>query len=268
MLVVQAVRRYWPVVAVSIVVCLALAVALGLERHPTYRAEAKLNVGRLDAQTQAVPGFVEAAKSLASAYSRLAASERSSDQIARIVGKDADYVRSHLTVSPIPDDPIIKVAAAGKSKAEAVGLARAATRVTTASVRQLTTEQDGDRSLLADFQRLTGRAEEAADRLRALKRGPQTASRREQITKLRIDEASYRLRAQAVSQTFVDARLRSTGGASITVLDSGSVATDDRKAVLQQLIVLGLIGGLLFGSLVATWLWTRSLRKRAPWPVT
>ena len=48
-----------------IIVLAAAGAALGLARTPTYTTESRVSVTRLDVQTQALPGYAQAAKSLA-----------------------------------------------------------------------------------------------------------------------------------------------------------------------------------------------------------
>ncbi|MDX6675001.1 MAG: hypothetical protein QOH11_2419, partial [Solirubrobacteraceae bacterium] len=64
-----ALKRSWQVVLAGVLVCVGVAVAVGLLRAPNYKAESQLFVGSYDVRSVAIPGFVTASAQLADAYS-------------------------------------------------------------------------------------------------------------------------------------------------------------------------------------------------------
>src|SRR5664280_2151111 len=70
-----AAARTYPRLIVAIVLVVFIAtMALVMTRPEVYTAETRLLVGSLDAQSQAVPGYVLASQQLAATYARVASS--------------------------------------------------------------------------------------------------------------------------------------------------------------------------------------------------
>jgi uncharacterized protein involved in exopolysaccharide biosynthesis len=113
-----------------------LGVAYGSSRTPTYSADARILVGRLDVTAQAVPGYVSATQSLAGVYSRLVSlPDVHRDALSRI-GHPINP-QSAVAASPIPGSSEIRVDATSPVQADAVRLANATVAAMVAYVDRL-----------------------------------------------------------------------------------------------------------------------------------
>src|SRR3954452_12373735 len=105
----HAVRRHPLAFALPLIACLALAVVGAAVHAPTYTAEAKLGIGRIDVNTYSIPGFVEASRGLAAAYSRALETPAVTGPVARRLGIGASELGARLSASPVPESPVIVV---------------------------------------------------------------------------------------------------------------------------------------------------------------
>src|SRR5947209_7690170 len=122
----QAARRHWALTWLAVLIMLAAAAAAGLSYKPTYSAQARLNIGRLDVSTQAIPGYAQAIQTLAVAYARLVTSNGVVVPVADQLHISPTEARSRLDGSAIPQSPVIIVNATASNPAAAILLANAA----------------------------------------------------------------------------------------------------------------------------------------------
>jgi capsular polysaccharide biosynthesis protein len=235
-------------VAATAVVVLAAAVAYGLVRTPTYTAEGRVAITKVDVQTQALPGYALAAQQLASAYARAAQSSTVQSCTARALHLPPGGAGG-LSAAPIPQSPIIRVTATAGSAAEAVRLANAGSRCLTGWIRTsaatgsqapaLRRYQDASR-LLERRKQLAQDAEDAYSTHKSSSNLRRLEGRRAAVDAQQLVVSS--LRAQYTQQTLniVDPRF-------VQVLSDASVASGDRSQKLGLLAFSGLIVGLLVG---------------------
>jgi hypothetical protein len=119
----EAVRRR-PVLFVLPVLALVLpALVFALLRPASHTAEATLIVGRLAAETQAVPGSVEASRQLADSYSRLVGTRLVLEPVAERLGMTVTRLQDRVWASAVPESAIITVTGEGRTAREAVVIA-------------------------------------------------------------------------------------------------------------------------------------------------
>ena len=262
-----AARRWWLILLPALAL-LAAAIALGLTRAPTYTAKTQSNVGSIDARTQALPGFVEGAKSLASAYSRIVMSDRIVEATATRVGLPTASVRDRVTSTPVPSSPIVTVSATASSEGEATDLANAATQELGEYVAELEGSSSRSSELLSEYRKRTNsanRLDAEYDSLREARQDDPDAVSDSRIAEVKTRADTDRLRAQTLGQMYSDARGRDDGAAEIRLLNGATTATSDRDSVLQRLAFVGFFGGAAIGlGLVALWEGRRRRRHRSP----
>jgi capsular polysaccharide biosynthesis protein len=244
-----ALKRSWQVVLAGVLVCVGVAVAVGLLRAPNYKAESQLFVGSYDVRSVAIPGFVTASAQLADAYSRLATSDAITVPVAHQTGLTLGQVRERLTASNVPGAPVVRVTAEGPSRRAAIELARAASSETTAQVRTLTSSKSEAGQLLAQYQADSASATRAASQVGQL-RGQHVSSQVIVAAQTRADLA--RLRANTSAALYGQARANAGGAAQAHVLSSAVSATSDRGSVIEQLVLVGALAGLVAGGALAT----------------
>lgn len=261
-----ALRRYWFLVLVVVVLCTGAGLALGNRQATTYQAAVVMQVGRLDIQAQAVPGYVSASQSLASAYSRIASAQVIAAAVARRLRLPIARVRKDLSATSVPESPTLRILGDGRSARAAVTLSRAGAAELGRYVQRLTSRSDQSAGLLGRFRRLTTSAERlraqakaaaGADKLNGLRQeSPRTVS-------TRVAAAAAQLRADSAAELFKSAQTNAVGGASLSTLDSGAQATNDRRQLLQRFGFVGLVGGLVLGTGFALLLAGRRRSRRS-----
>src|SRR3989440_8504935 len=147
-----ALKRSWQVVLACLLVCVGVAVGVGLLRGPDYKAQSQLFVGSFDVRSVAIPGFVTASVQLADAYSRLATSDAIAVPVAHQTGLTLGQVRERLTASNVPGRPVVRITAEGPSRSAAIPLAQPGGNETAAQVRALTSGTGQANQLLARYQ--------------------------------------------------------------------------------------------------------------------
>ena len=242
--------RYWWLVLLPVLALVGAAIGLGLQREPTYRAQSELNVGSINARTQAVPGYVEAAKSLASSYSRMTETRAFLVEVSRRADLSVAEVRDRLAVSPVVDNALITVQATGRSEQDAVGLTRQATRELVRTVGAINRRADDSADLLRDYRRKSltaSRAEVRAQRLR--NQVAQDASRVSsgRLARAESEAATAKLEADTAGQRYTAATQVQSPAAGVEVIDPARATGDDQREQLQKMGFVGLVAGLVVG---------------------
>jgi hypothetical protein len=154
-------------------------------------------------------------------------------------------VRERLTSSNGPGAPVVRLTAEGPSRRAAIDLARAASNETVAQVSTLTNRTNEANQLLTSFKAAAAKAQAADARLARLR-----ARGASQKTILDAQTASEtaKLGVQTLASLYGQARANSGGAAQAHVVNAAVTATSDRGQVLQQLILLGVVAGLVAGA--------------------
>jgi capsular polysaccharide biosynthesis protein len=260
-------RRYWAVILEVVVLCTAIGVVFGLSRAPEYQSESRLLVGTVSARVQAIPGYVDAAKSLASSYSRIGTTERVLGPVSAQTHVPIGEVRSRITVTPVVNNPLIVITATGRSAEDARRLNREVMNTLLRVVRRLGAADTEIVNLLDDYRKTSKRAIRASARLQDLKarddRAPASVSAKE----LRDQESkmeALRLEANTLGTQYANARQARSSDTGIEVFDRPRDTANDRSQKLQQFGFVGFVGGAILGLAVAVALEARRRRRAAP----
>lgn len=240
--VLTALRRHAIVALLPVMVLVAAAVALGLERKPTYTSEARLNVGGLNLTQQSIEGYVTAVQALAVAYSRAIDAEGVVRPVARKTGLSPLYVAEHVSATPIQGSPVVRIQATGKDSAQVVRLADVAADSLVDYAIKLNAGRATSKQMLKRFL-------SASKRLQHVNEKRDRAARRK----------THNLRSLQTQSDVADLRMRTAGilyqqsqsGQAMTELVQklapAARATSDRSSVLQKYVAAGALGGLLIG---------------------
>lgn len=248
-----AILRHPFLVIVPALLLVSAAIALGVTRGPTYSAETRLSVGRLDVSSQAIPGVVSANQSLAATYSRLVTAEGVVDPVAARVDLPSRRVASSLRASPIPESPIIRLEAHASNADLAVKMANFAGVVLTRYVAKINQAGNGDL--------LVGRFRDAATALAVAQLVRDAAQRKEaaslsDATRQALSAATAEYEVANIrfstlrDQIIQDAQGNATTN-TITTLNAATEAVSDHDSTLQRLVLIGLVAGLGLGILLA-----------------
>jgi hypothetical protein len=268
----RSARTHWRLVTTLAALGVALGVIVGLTRPPTYRAEARLVVGKSVVlnNVAATPGLALAGHQLASDYSRLVSTHLVLDETARRLGRQPGDLGGRVSASPIPESPVIRLEAHASDADDAVAIANAGAGALVRAVNRLNQEQLQSAQVLLDQYR------QADD---ALLRDRQTLQRlRDQLAEEGAD-APQSLHDQVLAaQTAVDAdQLNLNALASdyqgaispgqlnsqvVQRVGNADARGDDGQAFLQIAVLIGLVIGALAGIALAAAIDVRAVRRR------
>lgn len=253
--VLESVRRH-PILALAPVVLLVvLATALGLARSPTYTADARLAVGRLDVTSSgALAGFTEATTALASAYSRSITADPVVRTLARRLRTSRGDVRGSLSASPIPDGPLMRVRAVGSSAKEAELIANQAATALVAYIQKANRSNPDGARLLREFRSsvVDALAKDAIGaRLAHARRSGAPVS----LVKLRgasADAQVAEIRRDSLRAQYRTSTQGAPGATQLELLANASTAISDRKSTFELYVFVGLLAGAIVGFGLAT----------------
>jgi hypothetical protein len=259
----EALARLWKLILLFTIVGAAAGIGLGIERTPLYTSESELNAGTLDAQAQAIPGFAEAAQTLAEAYARVVGTPQIQARVATDTQKSLGYVAAHLTAVNLPGNPIFRIDGTGPNAAAARVIASAATREIIRYARAKTTPP-GASSALDDYARETVLGTQLSSKVGRLKAryGPNPSpGEQAQISTAQRDVAATQLQASADQQLYVNAITNGTSAASVTLLTPAAASTSNRKQSIELGGFVGAVVGCLIGCALAIRLAARRRRQ-------
>jgi capsular polysaccharide biosynthesis protein len=264
-----ALRRYWLVALLPVILFGALGVAYGSQRQPTYTASSRLIVGGLQLNTSgAQAGFATAVQGLSEAYSRAVTADDVIGPVARQFRTTPDAIRGSLNGTPLPNSPIFTITAAYPSQRGAVQLANATSQ-----------------ALLRYLQKLYGNNPATQRLLRAYRQASETANTKSALAavrKKRYDatsssanrDAYVRAKSQADSaaldQETIGDQYRAASGSNVgsstivQVLSGASAASSDHKAAVEKFGVIGVVIGLIIGLGAALALANRRVQRTRP----
>jgi len=264
-----ALRRYWWLVLIVVVLFTAAGIYGARQRAPVYTAETRLAVGRVDTTPGTLSTFTGAAQALAAQYSRTVRAEGVASRAARRVGLTSDQVAGRVGATPIPQSPVMRLTATGTSADGAVRLANAASAALIDYTTTLNrSNPDADR-LLNQYRQSTAQVLTLRrDLTRALKRHSDnpTAKTRRRVDAARVDVSVAELRRDTLRATY-DATGRTQGSTSLLqVLAPARAAASDRGRYVQTLGFVGFAVGLAVGLALAMLLATARVRRRTLHP--
>lgn len=247
--VIQAAQRYWYLVAAPVIVFVVIAGIVASARAPTYTAEARLMVGRLNLSTAgAVQGFAGAAQDLAQSYPLAITADGVVDPLAKRFGTTPTVIRSRVSASDVPLSSIVRITATGTSAHDAIALVNASSDSLTAFLTKYNRDNP-------DVRHLRGLLQAAEVKLQAdqaaappLVQHPATPFQQRAIATL----ASQRAIVNAIAANYQSSVLTQAVSSLLQPLVSAHTATSDRTSKLQIAVFAALVAGLVVGLALAT----------------
>jgi capsular polysaccharide biosynthesis protein len=247
----SAVRRHPFLTVLPMLALLAAGIVFGAKRHPTYSATATINVGKSDINTQATPGYVQAAEALATTYSRLVTSQHISIPAAAALHESPTAVGANLSSVPIPSQPTFTITATGRSPQAAVKLSNAAVRALQRFVNHSQTQRGGASQLLGQFaaaQATASRLQDKSNTLQGLHAAQTPGITQARVTQAQVASKVASLQAQVLANEYTS--LMSTGSAptlDVLISATGVPTTNNRTTNIEKYGVIGAAGGLVIG---------------------
>jgi hypothetical protein len=261
-----AVRRHALIFIVPVLLGVGIMAAYALSRDEQYTAEARLSVGRLDVQTQGLPGFTQAGVLLGAAFARAVDAPAITQPAARRAGVTQQEAADALSASQIPSSPLIRVEAETGDKAESIKLANSAATAMVAYSHKLGSvggdaPQLLDRftALSRDEARLTLKRDQLAE---AYRRKPSDA-RRVALQAATGKLQAVKLERNAVGNVYGAQQATGSTASLLGVVVPATSASSDRNDELWKYIVTGGIAGIVVGLALAAWREAGYRRRRS-----
>jgi capsular polysaccharide biosynthesis protein len=259
----SSLRRYWYLV----IICAALAGGVGavyaFKRPPVYTASSRLAAFSINnANAASVAGSLQAGVGLASTFAREVQSSPVIDAVAAALNTTPAWVGQHLSGTPIPSSPIVRIDANASNPQVAIKSANTALKSITTYAQRLLATTSNTASVLATIRKDSLTLTKADTRVTLLKSqagrqqtatGSSTPSAglQKQIDNATADvtEAQTRLSADQAAYSNIAAE-QASGRTAVTPTEA-TAAPSDRKQVAQVAILLGLVIGGLIGAAAA-----------------
>ena len=260
-------RRYWYVVLVAVLACGAAAAVWAARRPVNYTAESRISAMNLQLQNiAALPGVLDASRALTTVYARAAAADAVTRPVARRQHVTRAYVANHVTATPLPDAPVIKISATGTSTAQAIGLANGTARSLLAYAKAQSGAGLSDRGLLARFrrqQRQRAKLQQAQSDAQKNLRNLDTPGNRAKLAGASADLADADLRLEALRVEYLNGQETRRAAPTAQPMTTATTATSDRTSQIQIAAFAGVIVGLAVGLALAALLAARRQRRLA-----
>lgn len=253
-------RNKWAVAIVAVVVALA-GTAYGLSRHRTYTAAATLQVGQVNPNSPGFFGYVQSAASLATAFSRGIDAEPVLDTVQQQLRIPAADALTRLSAQTIPTSPAFRVIATGSTELAAIKLANiTANALITYEGHSNSTNPQAE-SLLHEYQQASLALRRAVANVTGSSRHTHGYSSALANAESERNAAAVKVRAIGVAYTNAIAS-RGPSSGLLSLVAGATGASNDHHAKVEKYGLLGLLGGIVAGCLLAMLLEQRRLTRR------
>jgi len=264
----QAVARHPLLALLPVLLLIGVGVGVASQRQPTYTAEARVAIGSFSPTEQSAPGAAYAGTQFASAYSRAITAQDVVRPVSRATHVAPAQVSSHLSATPVPDSPFLRIQATGATAQQAEGLASAATGALMDYVRRSGATNTQTTRLLQRFRDAQAKAEAAttaSDRAkRDVNRNPNDASARSDLEKAQTDVETTSLRARGLRAAYLEQAQSTTSGIPMRVLNQADSASSDAGQKLRLILTVAAAAGIALGVALATAVASRQWRRELP----
>jgi capsular polysaccharide biosynthesis protein len=237
------------------------AVFLGVQRDPEYTAQARIAVGTTDVSPVLLEEVVAGNQSLAASYARAIATSPVITAAAREIGIAPTDAADRLDATPVPGSTLIQVEATGLSEAAAVALANAGASELIDYVKRLNRTNE-TAELFRNYRRAQAAARRAERRTQELLHSERRDS--PVTTRARIKQDIAALKASDLANRYRAASQSASNASRLTLIAPAATADSDARDVFEQLLLVGAVGGLVLGIalalLRANWRRLRTLR--------
>jgi capsular polysaccharide biosynthesis protein len=254
--------RYPLLVLIPALILGGVGAVLSHRKPPTYTAQAKVLVGAPAPGTSGeLPGVVQAEQSLASIYAREITFNPVVAPLAGRFQQTPGNIAARLSATPLPDAPIINVIATGKTSGQAVDLANAAGAKLASFVTSQTQSVKPANRAFGSYQQAATTLAQARAHENHVAQNHQSDPNNPAVVRAQsqVQVAQLMLNIQGTQyQNLLDTRHNTP---TLTMFQSATSATDNRKSSLELYVVGGVIAGLVIGAALATLLANRKAIK-------
>jgi asparagine synthase (glutamine-hydrolysing) len=250
----EAMRWYWGLVVIPVVLLVGLAVALAFIRPPVYTATTSLSIDFGAESPSSLPGSVSAAQALSDSYARAIQATSVVDEIARRTGYSPEEIPDHVSASPIPDSTIVRVTGTADSGEAATSVANIAGTSLVRYIGALNGSRTGSQPVLAQFRRAEvlyqNRLDHQLELADAAAAEPADEAVQLELKRARVQTQVALLQKQSLASVYGTSQQAYV--APLTFLNRATSSSSDRIAKLEFFVFVGLIAGLAIGAALAT----------------
>jgi capsular polysaccharide biosynthesis protein len=255
----EAVLHHKLLAVLPLLALVGAALVIVLARTPTYTAQSRLNVGRVDVPAYTLQGVVLGNTTLAVSYARAISAPGVVVPAARRTGLTPNVARDRLSASPVVGSTLIKIDATGPSASSSVGLANAAAASMTTYVASLNRDNQST-GILRDFQNAQRAVDRATRRARraVARSGPTSQA----ATEASIALQSAQLKAQSIDLQYRGNLSNQPAPNLVQVIAPASTADSDFDSRLQEMLLIAVVAGIVLGMGLALLRANRHLLRR------
>ena len=244
----EAMRRHWRVVLVTVVVMVAAGIAIGLVRKPVYTAEGRLSVQVASPFPSAVPGSIVASSGLASIYSRAIYAPAVINQVAEQTSLSPRQVMDRVSATQVPETGVVKVKATGESERSTIVLANETTEQLRRYVGNDLSGSSPQSGLV--FRRYRKAASQYQNRLEQLQQLESSGASGQALREAQVNVQAAAVQRDGLAQAYQSGQQLYT--APLEVIGQATDASSDRGSRVQLFALIGLLAGLAVGAVLAT----------------
>jgi hypothetical protein len=253
---IRAISRHKLLIACLGVVVAVAGVGAGLVRQPTYTSSTTLQVGTVNLNSPSFYGFVQSASDIATVFSRSITAAPVLAEIKSKLGLGPSEATRRLSAAPIPISPGFRIIATGSSSGSAINLANTASNaVITYESHAAGTTTAAPEPVLKEYVRAAESLQNAFAVVTQLTRARKAGSG-EDAAMIRARSAldAARVHATAVGVVYQSALLGARANPPtglVSLVAGASTASSDRSAKSELFGFIGLLAGLVAGTVLA-----------------
>jgi hypothetical protein len=195
-------------------------------------------------------GYVQSAAALAGAFSRAIDAAPVLEVVQHKLHLSPAVATARLSSEPIPVSPAFRVIATGPSPGAAIALAN----VTAGGITEYESHSNGTgpeaEALLHEYAQASYALQGASQSLSGAQRNRRTSP--QELARAAANRTAAEVKLKAIGNSYVSAVASQAPSAGLVSLLAGAAgASSDRRAKIEMLGLIGLLAGLLLGSMVA-----------------
>jgi uncharacterized protein involved in exopolysaccharide biosynthesis len=241
-----AIARNKLLVLVIAALCVALGVAYGLSRAPSYTASATLQVGQVNPNSPGFYGYVQSAAALASAFSRAVDAEPVLAAVQQKLKLAPAAAAARLSAEPIPVSPAFRVIATGPSSTAAVALANVTAAALIEYESQSNSANPQAKTLLHEYAEASFALQRASTLLASIGHDKRVSP--EARARAAAERTAAQVKVKAIGNSYVGAVTSQAPRSGLVSLIAGATsASSDHRSKVEMFSLIGLLAGVVLG---------------------